>query len=350
MKWMLRIVVLLVVCAPFALAAPPSAAQTTPSVTITPHTGVAGGDVVTLAGTGFEPNTSVFFCEANIAGPLDQSSCGNGGQVPPTVQADGNGAFSVPVTVFRFITPSTGLMDCAQPGATCGIGAANFTQSGQIVGAFAAMTFTTQPPATFAIEGSVTGPASNSLANAAVWAYSPSDSFVGSFQTVTDANGHYRLNISTSVNAVRFGPPAGTDLIAQWYDNQTHRNTSTHIFPFEFNDPVITLANQQLVAGGAIAGAVIGGSATGVSGVTVWAYGPGDTWVGSFGTTTAADGSYRISGVRPADYKVRFMPPGASGLAIEWYDNATLRADATSVTVIAGATTTGIDAQLSPSS
>ena len=69
-----------------------------------------------------------------------------------------------------------------------------------------------------------------------------------------------------------------------------------------------------------------------------------------FGTRTGADGSYRIDGVRPADYKVRFMPPSTSGLAIEWYDNAALRADAKSVTVTAGSADSGIDAQLSPSS
>jgi Neocarzinostatin family/Carboxypeptidase regulatory-like domain len=347
MKWMLRIAVLLLVCAPFALAAPPSSAQTSRSVTVTPDTGLVGGDVVTLSGTGFEPNSPVYYCEGNIAGPFDQSSCG--GNIPPSVTADANGAFSVPVTVYRFITPAGGLIDCAQPGATCGMGAANLIGN-ELIGANTPITFTPQPPATFAIKGSVTGPAGDALAGVAVWAYTSSDTWVGSLQTVTDGNGAYQLDISTNpvTYAVRFGPPT-TDLIAQWYDNQTPRNSATPVrFPREFNDPVVTLANQQLAVGGAIAGVVTDGSGTGVSDVTVWAYGPGDTWVGSFGTTTGADGSYRIDGVRPADYKVRFMPPSTSGLAIEWYDNAILRADATLITVTAaGATTTGIDAQLS---
>jgi hypothetical protein len=354
---MSRVAVLLFVSGTLALAGPPtspSTAQTARSLTVVPATGLVGGDVVTLAGSGFEPNSGVFFCERDLAGPFNETSCGNGGVIPSGVTADGNGAFSIPVTAFRFITPASNglsIIDCAQPGATCGFGAANVFTGRQIIGASASITFTPQPPATGAIRGSVTGPDGQALAGVAVWAYTFSDSWVGSLQTVSDGNGAYQLDISPNrvTYAVRFGPPGGTDLIPQWFDNQTRRSSATPpVFPFEFNDLVITLANQQLAAGGAIAGVVTDGSGTGVSGVTVWAYGPGDTWVGSFGSTTSADGSYRIGGVRPADYKVRFMPPSASGLAIEWYDNAALHADAKSVTVTEGSTATGIDAQLSP--
>jgi hypothetical protein len=87
----------------------------------------------------------------------------------------------------------------------------------------------------------------------------------------------------------------------------------------------------------------------GVPGVTVSAYGPGDTWVGLYGTRTVADGSYRIAGVRVADYRVRVVPPAPSGLAIEWYDNAPTAASAKTVAVTSGTTTTGIDAQLGAS-
>jgi hypothetical protein len=185
-----------------------------------------------------------------------------------------------------------------------------------------------------------------------MWAYTFSDGFVASVRTVTNAQGAYELDIDpVEIYTLRIGPPPGTDLVLQWFDNRTHRygaGAFAFTLGFTFNNPVLT-ANAQLAAGGAIAGVVTNGSGTGVSGVTVWAYGPGDTWVGSFGTKTAADGSYRIAGVRPADFKVRFMPSSTSGLAIQWYNNAALRADATSITVTAGSTTRSINARLNPS-
>src|ERR1700704_5745814 len=100
MRWMLRSAVLLFVSGTLAVAGPPtspSSAQTVPSLTVMPDTGLTGGDVVPLTGTGFAPNSGVYFCERDQAGPFDQTSCGNGGNIPPTVTADGNGAFSVPV-------------------------------------------------------------------------------------------------------------------------------------------------------------------------------------------------------------------------------------------------------------
>ena len=301
---------------PFVETAPITFVPVT--LTATPHTGLVGGHTVTLAGTGFLPNAEVSYCEVALNGSGDQSRCDS---APKSVEADARGAFSVPVEVFRFINPFSGPVDCAQSSAKCGFGATS------ILGlplATTPITFTPQPAATFALKGSVTGPDGHGLAGVAVWAYTSSDAWVGSLQTVTDANGDYRLDVSPTVSyAIRFGPPTGTDLIARWYNNQTRRASATPVqFPGAFNNPVITLANQQLTGGGAVSGVVTNGSGTGVPGVTVWAYGPGDTWVGSFGTTTGADGSYRIAGVRPADYKVRFMPPSTSGLAIEWYDNA----------------------------
>src|SRR6478752_9473881 len=122
MRWMLRIAVLVFVCGTLAVAGPPtspSSAQTVPSLTVTPDTGLTPGEGVTLTGMGFEPNSQVYFCERDQSGPFDQTSCGNGGNIPPFVRADGDGAFSKPVTADRFITPSSNglmLIDCAQPG------------------------------------------------------------------------------------------------------------------------------------------------------------------------------------------------------------------------------------------
>jgi hypothetical protein len=350
MKWILRFAVLLLVCVPFALAERPSSAQVTPTVTITPNTLVDGGDVVTLAGTGFDANSTVYYCQGVVALPLDESNCG---VQYSSVTADGTGAFSVPVTVFRFIMPAnTGntTIDCTQPSSNCGIGAANSVTGTGLVGAGAGISFTTQPPTnTFAIIGSVTGPNSQRVANANVSAYTPSDTWIGSLRTVTDTSGTYELGGTINPHVayrIQFGRPAGTDLVPEWFNNQAHRTSAELIaLPRAFNDPTV-IANAQLAAGGAIAGTVTNSTGTGVAGVKVWGYGPGDTWLGSFATTTAADGSYRIGGVRPASYKVFFIPATGSGLANQWFDNASTRTSAKAVTVTAGSTAAGINATL----
>ena len=109
--------------------------------------------------------------------------------------------------------------------------------------------------------------------------------------------------------------------------------------------------DAQLEETGAISGSVTDTNGNPVSGVRVSAYGPGDRWVGSHTTSTAADGTYRIGDLRPVEtgsgdeYRVLFAPPAGSGLASEWFDDAASRSLATVVTVPPGQTATGIDAQ-----
>ncbi len=67
----------------------------------------------------------------------------------------------------------------------------------------------------------------------------------------------------------------------------------------------------------------------------------GDGW-----GTTDADGTYTISGLTSGDYRVYFMAPMDSDLISEYYRDTTNYWAATPVTVTAGSTTTGIDAQL----
>lgn len=355
MRWMFRIAVVGLVSSTFALTGPPTAQSSaqSPTLSVTPGTGLVGGDAVTIKGTGFPASVEVSYCEGVITPNPSISDCGTTFE---SVNTDATGAFSVPFSVFRFITPANTAnpspIDCAQPTAQCAIGA---METSPIFGPIvrAPITFTSQTPSTFAIKGSVTGPDGHPVANADVWAYTPADTWIGSLTTVTDGTGAFELDGTITPQfdyRIRFGPPAGTDLVAQWFNDQTHRSNAQRItLPKAFNDPPVITADAQLAAGGAITGVVTDSAGAGVSGVTVWSYGPGDTWVGSFGTTTAADGSYRISGVRAADYKVRFMPTTSSGLAIEWFHNATTAASATKVTVTAGTTAGGIDDQLSPS-
>jgi hypothetical protein len=61
--------------------------------------------------------------------------------------------------------------------------------------------------------------------------------------------------------------------------------------------------------------------------------------------TTAADGTYEISGLRAGNYRVAFHIWN-SPYAGEYYNNTADHSSATPVSVVAEATTTGINASL----
>ena len=121
-------------------------ARETRTLDIEPNTALADGDAVTFTGIGFAPNETVFYCEAVVTGTTPQGTdCG----VPfQSTTTDANGAFSVTVTVERFlVVTNVGVVDCAQPQTACGIGAADvFASGGSAV--IQPMVFTPQPPVT----------------------------------------------------------------------------------------------------------------------------------------------------------------------------------------------------------
>jgi hypothetical protein len=108
-----------------SVAAPAASAATTG--TVNPDTELSGGDIVTVAGEGF-PLGDVTICQAVVAGaPPGAEGCDSSAVV--FVPAGADGTFSTPFTVRRFVTvgpaPNPTQVDCASPGATCAIGAAN---------------------------------------------------------------------------------------------------------------------------------------------------------------------------------------------------------------------------------
>jgi hypothetical protein len=64
---------------------------------------------------------------------------------------------------------------------------------------------------------------------------------------------------------------------------------------------------------------------------------------------TAADGTYTLVDLPPGHYKVQFSTGcGDSGFATQWWNNAPSAQTATSISVSAAATVTGINAALQP--
>jgi hypothetical protein len=319
-------------------------AQTTRTLTVTPDTGRSDGDPVTLHGTGFTPSQPVYYCEGVVDTSPDQGDCGTN---PQTIDADASGEFTTTYNVERFITPSSrDTVDCAQPGAACGIGASDFFSPGGAI-IVAPITFTTQPPVELEFTGTVTGPDGSPVAGANVWAYTDSDGYVGSHRAVTAGDGTYTITDLTNRTAyrVRFGPPSGSTLVPEWWNENFSRSHADSIM-VTFDAPTATL-DAQLAEGGGVAGTVTDASGAPLAGVKVYAYAPWDVWVGSYAATTGANGNYEIDGVWPSsDYRVRFVPATGSGHAPEWFDNQSTAAAAARFAVTSGVIATDVDASL----
>ena len=79
----------------------------------------------------------------------------------------------------------------------------------------------------------------------------------------------------------------------------------------------------RLAPGAVLTGTVVDGSGTPIAGVLVRGSCPTDTWIGTYATVTAADGTYRFDLPDLPSLKLQYVPPTGSGLAREWFDDTT---------------------------
>ena len=193
-------------------------------------------------------------------------------------------------------------------------------------------------PAT--VSGRVVDDTGAPLGDAVVVAYLPGDGLFGSTADRTDADGRYALvGVPTGSVRVVAVPTAGPQAL-QWHPAATSRAGAT---PIDVTTgAAIDDIDFVLPTTASIAGTVTDGSGNPVPGADVSAYRPGDTWVPSATSRTAADGTYRISGFTGDDYRVRVQPPAPSGLLAQWYGGAS----PTTVPVGDHAAVTGIDVSL----
>jgi hypothetical protein len=109
--------------ATIAVGSSPDAAGIARTLTVTPDADLVAGDVVQIDGSGFTPTASVGLCQGIVDATPGINDCG---PIIGQFLTDANGEFSRQFAVHRFITPSSvgATVDCAAPGTTCGIGAA----------------------------------------------------------------------------------------------------------------------------------------------------------------------------------------------------------------------------------
>jgi hypothetical protein len=162
----------------------------------------------------------------------------------------------------------------------------------------------------------------------------------------TAANGEYTISgLASGEYIVTFGPPFLSELnyVGQFYDGKSSFTEATPV-------PLATGAtasgiDAKLAEGGRIAGRVTS-SATGaaIGGTIVCAVSGANPEIGGCALTNAS-GEYTIAGLSAGEYKVLFA---AQEYAAQVYDGKSALSEATSVSVLVGSTTSGIDAALTP--
>lgn len=144
-----------------AVASTPAGAADGHAVTVTPATGLADGQQVTVAGTGFVETPivndwAVSECSNLILSEpltLDNAlhDCDATLQPFTFAHADSAGNLSTPFTVRKNFTNSSGTsVSCGQGAAACAILVGQLTEGGVFVGAATAISFGPPPPSTVA--------------------------------------------------------------------------------------------------------------------------------------------------------------------------------------------------------
>jgi hypothetical protein len=194
------------------------------------------------------------------------------------------------------------------------------------------------------IAGQVSDPAATAVPGACVEAFRLPGGLAGGGST--DAHGKYTISgLTPGRYKVEFADPSCSDgavgLGTQWYDNAADSGSATLITVTA--GATASAINATLPADGTITGSVTGTSAAKLSGVCVSAVALANGEPASF--TVSEQGSYTLADLPPGKYRVEFQAGcGQAGVKTQWWQDAASSAAATAITVVAGATVSGIDA------
>jgi hypothetical protein len=175
--------------------------------------------------------------------------------------------------------------------------------------------------------------------------YTDTDSWVQ--QTTTDAAGDWSFRVVPGNYKLNFWDcGANLSFESRWWDGQVDQADADVVFADQ-GDVVDHL--DQMLPGygpGRIVGAVVDDTLEPLEGVCVAA----DDGSHYYSAETDGTGHYEITGAEPGTYRVFFSDcvPGTNNVVDQWYSDQTSSDDADEIAVVAGATTSGIDAQMHP--
>lgn len=195
------------------------------------------------------------------------------------------------------------------------------------------------------ISGTVTDEAGQPLAgicvsaNGDAWGATDQTDASGIYAITTMPPGEYRMHFSDCNSPRRF--------VSEWHSDRLDYATADPISVGEGAE--IAGVDAALALGGAIAGTVTDAAGGPLDDVCVRAKPPGSgesTW-----GYTDASGVYEVGGLRAGQYKVQFIDCRNPRVYLdEWYDDHPYDGGVELVTVAAGQTTEGIDAELAAGS
>jgi hypothetical protein len=226
----------------------------------------------------------------------------------------------------------------------------------QLVAVAIALTCLAAPAAAGAVTattGEITGRVVDAVTNEAisgieVCAFDFSGPAPGEGCTTTDAAGEYAVAALPEGQYLVefFSPVEGTlNYAPQFYDEKASAAEANlvAVTPGQISSGV----NARLKEGGRVSGLVVAAATKQpVAGVEVCAFGE----PGLACALTSASGQYTIAGLASGEYIVGFFAPLESGpnYAVQFYDGRSSGGEADPVHVLAGATTSEIDAELVP--
>lgn len=258
-----------------------------------------------------------------------ESSCEGG----TTAAADGTFSASVPPGSYRMRVSAFGFVDewYANTATFAAADPLTVTSGGTTSG------INTQLAALGSIAGTITGPGAAPVEDAFVRVLSGTEQVSS---TSTAADGTYQVDSvppgSYTVAIEKQG------LITEWYDNQPTQATAAAVSVGD--GQAVTGIDAQLALAGSISGTVTGVGGVPLAGVYVGVSTIGGDPAGV--ATTAADGTYTITGVDPGSYILIFNPDYDSLYQDEYYDDTRDPAAATPIVVALGQQVTGKNAQL----
>ncbi|WP_240752653.1 carboxypeptidase-like regulatory domain-containing protein [Microbacterium hydrothermale] len=159
-------------------------------------------------------------------------------------------------------------------------------------------------------------------------------------------NGGYRIDaLAAGTYRARF-IASNAPLVEQWWKNRPDFGTATLLTLGDGQS--VTGVDAAMTTGASITGTVVlpTGYPLASNDVTVSVFTPRDLWTPVHSASVSADGTYRVAGLAPGSYRVRFSS-GGSQLLDQWWKGATNGQSATTVTLAADQALHGIDAALS---
>ena len=197
------------------------------------------------------------------------------------------------------------------------------------------------------IQGRLVTSDSEGIADAVVevFAAAASDQVLASSTTESDGNYQAFLDVDTETGLdvkIRFTLPDG---YVHWHRSASSFDDATTVHVTDAN---VSNLRTVVARGASISGTVTdAGSGEPVSGVCASAVPVGaDPWDSAGAACSDDQGRYSITDLDPGSYEVRFADNEQRRYVTQWYDGATDRAAATTVTLGQDEAVTGIDAAL----